>query len=134
MFVDASAIVAILTQENGFESLVAALEGATTRHTSAVAIFEAALGVRRKRRCDVTQAEQVVMRFLAALRVEVASIAGAEASRALDAFSRFGKGTGHPAQLNMGDCFAYAVARSLGAPMLFVGEDFARTDVNSPRG
>jgi len=134
MFLDASAIVAILTRESGFESLVAALEGATSRHTSGIAIFEAALGVRRKRRCDVAQAEQVVMRFLAALGIEVASIGAGEASGALDAFARFGKGAGHPAQLNMGDCFAYAVARSLGAPLLFTGDDFARTDVNRAAG
>ena len=132
MFVDASAIVAILTRESGFESLNVALEGATALHTSAVAIFEATLGVRRKRRCDVAQAQQVVMAFLAALRIDVAIIAAAEASGALDAFSRFGKGTGHPAQLNMGDCFAYAVARSIGASVLFTGDDFARTDISGP--
>ena len=134
MFVDASAIVAILTRESGFERLIVALEDAETKHTSGVAIFEAALAVRRKRRCDVAQAEQVVMRFLAALRIDVASIAAAEAIGALDAFSRFGKGTGHPAQLNMGECFAYAVARSLGASAPFTGGDIAKTDIDRPRG
>ena len=134
MFVDASAIVAILTHETGCEALATSLNAAPRRHTSPIAIFEAALGIRRKRISTVAEAEQDVFDFLESAQIEVAAIGRQEALGALDAFSRFGKGTGHPAQLNMGDCFAYAVARSLGAPMLFVGEDFARTDVNSPRG
>ncbi len=50
---------------------------------------------------------------------------------AADAFQRFGKGTGHKAQLNFGDCLSYAVAKSLDAPLLFKGEDFRHTDVKS---
>lgn len=54
-----------------------------------------------------------------------------EGREAISAFTRFGKGRGHPAQLNMGDCFAYACARTHNVPLLFVGDDFSRTDIPS---
>ena len=123
MFIDASAIVAILTRETGYEALAASLAEAERRCTSPIAIFEAALGIRRKRYCAVAEAEQDVRAFLEVARVNIVVIADAEAHGALDAYSRFGKGTGHPAQLNLGDCFAYAVAKSIGAALLFAGED-----------
>ena len=59
-------------------------------------------------------------------------ISSQEADAALDAFSRFGKGQGHPAQLNMGDCFAYAVAKNRRVPLLYKGNDFVHTDVKRP--
>lgn len=62
------------------------------------------------------------------LRARVTPLTDAHARLAADAFLRYGKGR-HPAGLNFGDCMAYAVAKSEGAPLLFVGEDFARTDV-----
>jgi ribonuclease VapC len=63
--------------------------------------------------------------------VAVVPISPEAASTALSAFSRFGKGTGHPAQLNLGDCFAYAVARDRKTSLLFKGDDFRRTDIPS---
>lgn len=51
------------------------------------------------------------------------------ATLVLDAFDRYGKGRGHPARLNMGDCFAYAMARQRGVPLLFKGDDFGQTDI-----
>jgi ribonuclease VapC len=129
MFIDASAIVAILTREPGHEALVAALEAARGPQTSAIAVFEAALGVRRKRYCAVAEAEADVEAFLSAAGVAVAPIAMTDAHAALDAFARYGRGTGHPAQLNLGDCFAYAAAKAAGAPLLFVGDAFRLTDV-----
>ena len=128
MFLDASAIVAILTREAGHDALTASLAQAERPRTSPLAIFEAALGIRRKRYCAVAEAEQDVRAFLEIARVNVVPIADADGHGALDAFSRFGKGTGHPAQLNMGDCFAYAVARNIGATILFAGEGFSKTD------
>ncbi len=64
--------------------------------------------------------------------VENVAIEQADARTALDAFARFGKGRGHPAQLNMGDCFAYAMAVGRNAALLFKGNDFNQTDVRSP--
>ena len=94
-------------------------------------MFEATLGVCRKRHASVAEAQQDVLEFLETAGVGTVPIAGAEAQAALDAFSRYGKGRGHPAQLNMGDCFAYAVAKTHQAALLFKGEDFDKTDIRS---
>jgi ribonuclease VapC len=63
--------------------------------------------------------------------IVVVSVTEATARLAADAFQRFGRGSGHPARLNFGDCFAYAVAKENDAPLLFKGMDFSRTDVTS---
>ncbi len=129
MFVDASAIVAILTSEPEADALADALDVAHSPVTSPIAIFEAALGIRRKRHASVAEAQADVLEFLQTASIRTVSITGQEAEAALDAFSRYGKGQGHPAQLNLGDCFAYAVAKTNRMPLLFKGEDFDKTDI-----
>ena len=131
MFVDASAIVAILTDEPEAEELADLLDGARSRITSAIAVFEAALGIRRKRQSSVKEAEEDVLDFLELANIELVPITMQEAKTALDAFSRYGKGCGHPAQLNLGDCFAYAVAKNHRTSLLFKGQDFYQTDIRS---
>ena len=79
----------------------------------------------------MAEAQADVAEFLAMAGVRTVSITAREAEVALDAFSRYGKGRGHPAQLNMGDCFAYAVARTCRTALLFKGDDFSKTDVQS---
>ena len=128
-FVDASAIVAILTHDVDADALTDALEAARVPITSPIAVFEATLAVCRKRHASVAEAQEDVSEFLDIAGVRTVSITGKEAESALDAFSRYGKGRGHPAELNMGDCFAYAVARSHGTTLLFKGEDFDKTDI-----
>ena len=61
-------------------------------------------------------------------------ITALDVETASDAFARYGKGTGHPAQLNLGDCFAYAVALNRRTALLFKGGDFSKTDIGSPSG
>ena len=134
MFVDASAIVAILTREPEAEMLTDRLEKAGASITSPIAIFEAVLGICRKRHGNVEETGQDVCDFLAAARINMVSITATEVETALDAFTRYGKGRGHPAQLNLGDCFAYAMAKNHHASLLFKGDDFARTDINSTVG
>ena len=124
MFVDASAIVAILTREPDADTLADALDDARSPITSPIAIFEAALAVCRKRHASVAEAQEDVLEFLGIAGVRTVSITGKEAEVALDAFARYGKGRGHPAQLNLGDCFAYAVAKIHQTPLLFEGDDF----------
>jgi len=131
MFVDASAIVAILTREPEADSLANLLEKARTPITSPLAVFEAALGICRKRHVSVEEAEEDIREFLDLARVETIPITAAEADTALVAFSRYGKGRGHPAQLNLGDCFAYAMAKNHRTSMLFKGQDFNHTDIRS---
>jgi ribonuclease VapC len=129
MFVDASAIVAILTEEPEADTLANTLETAETRMTSPIAIYEAVVGVSRKRHVGVEAAQHYVEEFLRVARVETVPINATDAALALSAFARFGKGRGHPAQLNMGDCFAYASAISHRLALLFKGDDFSRTDI-----
>lgn len=129
MFVDASAIVAILTAEPEADALADLLDAARSPVTSPIAVFEAALGICRKRHASVMEARQDVLEFLEAAAVRMVSVTGPEMETALDAFARYGKGTGHPAQLNLGDCFAYAVAKNHRISVLFKGDDFSKTDV-----
>jgi ribonuclease VapC len=68
-------------------------------------------------------------RFLEEIDVIVTQFDEPQVRLAAEAFQRYGKGQGHPAQLNMGDCAVYALAKSLNEPLLFVGNDFAQTDV-----
>jgi len=129
MFVDASAIVAILTREPEADTLADVLGEARSPITSPIAIFEAVLGISRKRRARVETAAQDVRDFLSVAAIQTVSITSHEAEAGLAAFSRYGKGRRHPAQLNLGDCFAYAMAKNHRTELLFKGEDFARTDI-----
>jgi ribonuclease VapC len=129
MFVDASAIIAIMTEEPDADRLADVLVGAQSPITSSIAVYEATLGLCRKRRATVEAAQQKVHEFLLSAGIRPVAIAPDESDRALDAFSRYGKGRGHPAQLNMGDCFAYAMARNNRVPLLFKGDDFTKTDI-----
>ena len=130
-FVDASAIVAILTREPDADALANVLEEAQTPITSPVAVFEATLGICRKRHVSVEEAAEDIREFLDLARIQLIPITGREAETALVAYSRYGKGRGHPAQLNLGDCFAYAMAKNHRASLLFKGDDFNQTDIQN---
>ena len=130
MFVDASALCAILLDEPEARDFVARIEAADEVWTSAIAIYETTLAVSRVNCGQVADAARRVMTLLQTLTVAIGTIGDAEADAALDAYARFGKGR-HPARLNMGDCFAYACARTHGVPLLFKGEDFTLTDVEA---
>src|ERR1700722_14696234 len=105
MFVDASAIVAIMTREPQADALADVLEGATAPITSPIAVFEATLGICRKRRVSVEDAAADLRSFCAVAGIDCVAITPNDAATALTAFSQYGKGRGHPAQLNLGDCF-----------------------------
>ena len=134
IFLDASAIVAILAEEAASDMLLDSLEQDPSRSTSPLAVFEAVAALTRKRRVAVEQAEATVRDFLARAGVEVLSLTDKDADTAIAAFSRYGKGRGHPAQLNLGDCFAYAMAKNHRCALLYKGNDFAETDVRSAAG
>jgi ribonuclease VapC len=131
MFVDASAIVAVLTREPEADAFADAMEGARSPITSPIAVFEAVLGICRKRHASVAEAQADVGEFLRIAGVRTVPITDVDAETALDAFARYGKGRGHPAQLNLGDCFAYAIARHHRASLLFKGDDFGKTDIQT---
>ncbi len=128
MFLDASAIIAIIARESDAAALAGRLRQASEVHTSPIAIYEAVLGLARVGNMSIQDAQIVLTRFLEELQAQIMSI-GAEVGRsAIAAFNRFGKGR-HPAGLNMGDCFAYACANELDVPLLFKGNDFPQTDI-----
>lgn len=131
MFVDASAIVAILTREPDADPLTNTLEAAVAPITSAVAVFEAVLAVCRKRHASVSESLDDVQALLDQAGVTTIHLTSEDARTALDAAARYGKGRGHPAQLNLGDCFAYAAARNRNAALLFKGDDFTKTDIKA---
>jgi ribonuclease VapC len=129
--VDASAIVAILTGEPEGDALTEVLERASEITTSPVAVYEATLGLVRILRRSVEDAETDVTEFLRLARIVVQPIPPETVHVALKAFARYGKGRGHPARLNLGDCFIYAQAKVGGASLLYKGEDFSKTDIES---
>jgi ribonuclease VapC len=138
MFIDASAIVAILNKEPGFEDLVRRIEDAQgPRFVSPLVRFEAVAAIARSRSgrtstpdaAQVDLAEQAVARFCEILSVRDITITPAIGAKALNAARRFGKLVGHPAGLNFGDCFAYACAEAYSTRLVYKGNDFAQTDL-----
>jgi ribonuclease VapC len=96
-----------------------------------VAVYEATLGLVRILRRSLADAEADVMEFLRLAHIAVQPIQPETAHVALEAFARYGKGRGHPARLNLGDCFMYAQAKVSDASLLFKGQDFSKTDIES---
>ena len=128
MFVDASAIVSMLILEDDFEALADLLDAEPTRITSGLALWEAALAVSRAGKMPIYRATDEVRMFVSARGIEVVPVGVEEALVALDAQRRYGKGR-HAARLNMGDCFAYACAKTNDARLLYKGDDFSYTDL-----
>jgi uncharacterized protein with PIN domain len=118
MFVDASALTAILTGEPDARELLGRLHVGVSRKTSRMAVWETVMAVSRQRKMDVQAGEMVVEAFLKDFGVEVLPIPAEARHAAIEAHARFGKGR-HPAALNFGDCFAYACARHAGGPLLY---------------
>jgi ribonuclease VapC len=125
MVIDSSALVAIFLREPERELYLSLIVKDHTRRVSAVSFVEAGM-VLEARRGPVAQDE--LERFLERVAIEVVAVDPGHARSALAAWRKYGKGR-HPAGLNLGDCFSYALARSTGEPLLAKGEDFARTDL-----
>lgn len=126
MVIDTSAVFAWLKKEPERERIVAALEAHKVCRISAVSLLEAHIVVRGREHPTMLGKLQ---RFLEEIGAIVMPFDERQVHLADAAFQRYGKGQGHPAQLNLGDCAAYALAKSLDEPLLFVGNDFAKTDI-----
>jgi ribonuclease VapC len=128
--VDSSALVAILENEPEAEQFTAILRDAPRCFMSALNVYETSIviGTRRGR-----ERAARVMELLGELGVEIVPFAEPQITRALEAYLRYGKGIDPKARLNMGDCASYALAKSLDAPLLFKGNDFAATDIKACR-
>jgi ribonuclease VapC len=128
MVLDTSAIVAILLDEPEREYFVNLIGATPVRRLSAATRVEATLVIEGRKR-DAGRADLDL--FLSEAKVEVVPVTLEQAELACQAFRRYGRGR-HPAGLNFGDVFfAYALAKTTGEPLLFKGDDFARTDIAS---
>jgi len=126
MIVDASAVLAILKEEAPAQSCAIALENSRASRISAANWLEASIVV------DSSRDPVASRRFdelVKEARLTVEPVTTDQARIAREAYRDFGKGSGHPAQLNFGDCFAYALAKALDEPLLFTGRDFIHTDI-----
>jgi len=122
--VDTSALMAIVLNEAEADSCAAALETEDRLLISAGTVAEALIVAARRNLRDEVDT------LIDGLGFEILSVTPASARRIADAYETWGKGV-HPAALNLGDCFAYAVAKEHDCRLLYVGKDFARTDVES---
>ncbi|MGH2534190.1 MAG: type II toxin-antitoxin system VapC family toxin [Thermomicrobiales bacterium] len=126
MIVDTSALIAILRDEAEAELCATAIRQASVRRISAANFLEAAVVVDGSRDPIASRRFDEFCRT-ANLLIEPVTEAQARIARA--AYRDFGRGSGHPARLNFGDCFAYALAKVTGEPLLFKGDDFVHTDI-----
>jgi ribonuclease VapC len=123
---DSSAIVAILKDEPDAAEFMAVISREVTR-VSAASMLESAMVITPSRFADLDQ-------LLEDAEITVVPFDGDQAKIARDAFAQYGKRSGSKAQLNFGDCMSYALAKVTGEPLLFKGDDFTYTDIESARG
>lgn len=126
MVIDTSALLALLQMEPRAEAIADAVEADAVRLVSAATLLEASI-VMAARHGDA--GVRLLDRLVEQADVEVVPVTAEHARLGLEAFERFGKGR-HPAALNYGDCFSYALARASGESLLCLGEDFPRTDLD----
>ena len=128
MMIDASALCAILLREPEAADFAEVIAKAEAPFTSPIAVYETAVALMRVNAWGAEEAVGRVCRLLKTASIAVCAITEDTSAFAASTFDRFGKGR-HPAALNLGDCFAYACAKANDAPLLYKGDDFARTDI-----
>jgi ribonuclease VapC len=126
LVIDSSALVAILADEPEAEACARAIRNARHRRISAVTFVETAVVIDSRRDPGASRRLDELVRATA---LSIEPVDEAQAVMAREAYRDFGRGSGHPAQLNFGDCFSYALAKLRGEPLLFKGSDFVHTDI-----
>jgi len=128
MIVDSSALIAILKREAQWSSLSETLDAARYSRISAASYLESSIVVDGWRNPILSREfDELIERF----NIQIEPVTFEQARIARQAYRDFGKGSGHPAGLNFGDCFSYALARDKREPMLWKGDDFGHTDIRS---
>jgi ribonuclease VapC len=128
LFVDASALIAVIAGESDRMSLMETMRSSNEVLWSSVAHWEAVAGLHHGHELTISEARERVAAFGSDNRFRMVAIGEVETAIALDAYETYGKGR-HPARLNMGDCFAYACTKANQARLLYKGNDFALTDL-----
>lgn len=126
MIIDTSALIAILRSESDASRFAVAIETSEICRISTANYLEAAVVIDRSRDPIASRRFDELVEQ-ANIRIEAVTELHARIAR--DAYRDFGRGSGHPARLNFGDCFAYALAKATGEPLLFKGDHFAHTDI-----
>jgi len=126
VIIDTSALIAVLRAEPDATSFARAIADAQSRRMSAVNFVESAVVIDASR--DPI-ASRRLDDFIKAANISIEPVTADQAQIARAAYRDFGRGSGHSAKLNFGDCFAYALAKSFSEPLLFKGSDFAHTDI-----
>jgi ribonuclease VapC len=126
MVIDSSALIALLLGEPETAAFVAAIATESSRLISAPTYLETAIVMHAR---SGPEGQEKLGRLLFELSAEIVPFTGDHAALAVAAYRQYGKGTGHPAGLNFGDCFTYALAKLCDEPVLFKGNDFSRTDL-----
>ena len=126
MVIDTSALVAIQLRETSCDVLLAAIVRGSKRMVASISLLEAGMVLRAR---AGKSAVPLLYELIDTLGIEIVPFDAAHAQVAIAAFERFGKGVGHQAQLNFGDCAVYAVAALRGDSILAAGKDFAATDL-----
>ncbi len=129
VFIDTSALVAVLAKEPDYERFVEAVGGAEQRITSPVVRLETCIVLSSRLDFSPQDAEAQLDRLLEAIGIVEIDITSAIGALAVECFARFGKGR-HPARLNFADCLSYACAKAHGARLIYKGDDFAKADIN----
>jgi ribonuclease VapC len=127
LVVDTSALIALLGMEAEAARVAAALESDATRLISAATVLETALVIESR---YGPQGGRELDLLIAKASLSIQPVTAEQAEVAREAWRRYGKGR-HPAGLNFGDCFSYALARTSGEPLLFKGDDFIHTDITA---
>ena len=127
--VDSSAIVSIFRQEADAASFAERIAAEDDPLMSAANVLETSIVLRGLKKIPEANAERWLDDFIEAAGIRIESVTSEHVGAARFAHRRFGKGTGHVAALNYGDCFAYALAKTLDAPLLCKGNDFSETDI-----
>jgi ribonuclease VapC len=131
MILDTSAIIAAITNEQDSSRFRAAMLGAESLSISSIAVLETKVVLFARLGLDAVGLFEEMLKNAG---IVVVPFDDEMATAAFDAFRRFGKGQGHPAQLNIVDCAVYALAKARSEPLLFKGGDFDRTDIHSALG
>ena len=127
-FVDASVLVSLMVREEDWREWSLRIDADRDVLTSPIAVWEAVRAIQRITQTSFAEVDRQLRDTLEALRITIMPVSDEQGRAAIGAHEKYGKGR-HPARLNMGDCFAYACAKTNSSRLLYKGDDFAMTDL-----
>jgi ribonuclease VapC len=130
MFVDTSAIVSCICNEEQKSNIVRALNTSVAKFSSPMVRLESSIVIAQRMDITTTLADELFDNFITESKIVIIELTDAIGKLAVEAYGQFGKSR-HPAKLNLADCFSYAAAKFLKVPILFIGNDFSKTDLKS---